>query len=265
MNLVEWLKRVMVSAGAEWVMWLMLGLSVVSVAIILERAWFFSSLRDDLARLAKDLQSALGEGLEAAQKRMAQSPSAEAAVVSAGLAVAHQGAESAEEAMAGAVALQRMKLERRLAYLATLGNNAPFIGLFGTVIGVVMSFEALGEQAKEASQAAAQLAPAAVMSSIGEALVATAVGIGVAIPAVAANHLFQRMTRATLANTEALSRVLLAHLKAEPGTTAARSSSTATARKNEPAKNAKRDGTGKPESTKTEASKAESASEEEEG
>jgi biopolymer transport protein ExbB len=57
------------------------------------------------------------------------------------------------------------------------------------------------------------------MSSIGEALVATAVGIGVAIPAVAANNFFQRTTRGILANTEALSRVLLAHLKAEPGTT----------------------------------------------
>jgi biopolymer transport protein ExbB len=195
------------------------GIALPELAAVLERECFFSSLRDDLAQLAKDLQAALDEGFDAAQKRLAKSPSAEAAVVAAGLAVAHQGAESAEEAMAGALALQRMKLERRLAYLATLGNNAPFIGLFGTVIGVVMSFEALGQQAKEASAAAAQLAPASVMSSIGEALVATAVGIGVAIPAVAANNFFQRTTRGILANTEALSRVLLAHLKAEPGTT----------------------------------------------
>ena len=51
------------------------------------------------------------------------------------------------------------------------------------------------------------------MASISEALVATAVGIGVAIPAVAANNLFQRVTKATLANTEALTRIVLAHLK----------------------------------------------------
>jgi biopolymer transport protein ExbB len=114
MNLVEWLKRVMVSAGAEWVMWLLISLSVVSVAIILERAWFFSSLRDDLASLAKDLQTALEHSIEAAQKRMSQSPSAEAAVVSAGLAIAHRGPLAAQEAMAGAAALQRMKLEKRL-------------------------------------------------------------------------------------------------------------------------------------------------------
>ena len=51
MNLVEWLQRVMVKAGSAWVLWIMILLSVVSVAIILERAWFFASLRDDLVRL----------------------------------------------------------------------------------------------------------------------------------------------------------------------------------------------------------------------
>ncbi|WP_437738541.1 MotA/TolQ/ExbB proton channel family protein [Sorangium sp. So ce1335] len=218
MNLVEWLQRIMVGFGAEWVMWLMIGLSVISVAIILERAWFFWSLRDDLVVLARDLRTSLEDSVEAARRRMDASPSAEAAVVSAGLAVAHQGPDAAEEAMAGAAALQRMKLERRLAYLGTLGNNAPFIGLFGTVIGVVGAFDALGQAAKTpVAQAASQaMAPQAVMSSIAEALVATAVGLAVAIPAVAANNFFQRMIKSTLANTEALTRVLLAHLKSDP-------------------------------------------------
>ena len=216
MNLVEWLKRVMVSTGAEWVMWLLIGLSIASVAIILERAWFFNSVKDDLAKLSRDLQNTLGESLEAAKKRMSQSPSAEAAVVSAGLSVAHFGVEASESAMEGAIAIQKMKLERRLAFLSTLGNNAPFIGLLGTVIGVVMAFDALGRQTAEVGAAAQQMAPQAVMASIGEALVATAVGIAVAIPAVAANNLFQRMTRATLANTEALSGLLLVHLRGNP-------------------------------------------------
>jgi biopolymer transport protein ExbB len=216
MNISDWLQRIMVGFGANWVMWLMIGLSVVSVAIMLERAWYFWSLRDDLVVLAKELRAALDDSIEAAQKRMAASPSVEAAVVSAGLAMADRGPAAAEEAMAGAVALQRMKLERRLAYLGTLGNNAPFIGLFGTVIGVVGAFGALGEANKTAAQASSALAPAAVMSNIGEALVATAVGLFVAIPAVASNNVFQRLIKATLANTEALSRILLAHLKSEP-------------------------------------------------
>lgn len=190
MDIVAWLEQIMIGFGAGWVMWLMIGLSIISVAIILERAWFFHSLRDDLPQLARDLRNTLNDSVASARKRMERSPSAEAAVVLAGLAEHDRGADAAEEAMAGAAALQRLKLERRLAYLATLGNNAPFMGLFGTVIGVVGAFKALGEQAEvpaaEAAQAA--LAPAQVMSSISEALVATAVGIAIAIPAVAANN-----------------------------------------------------------------------------
>ena len=145
------------------------------------------------------------------------SPSAEAAVVVAGLVEAERGAEAAEEAMAGAAALQRMKLEKRLAFLGTLGNNAPFIGLLGTVIGIVQAFDELGKAAKiaEPRKPRPTIAPQAVMTSIAEALVATAIGLFVAIPAVAAYNTFQRLTKSTLANTEVLSRILLAHLKAE--------------------------------------------------
>jgi biopolymer transport protein ExbB len=218
MDLVIWLEQIMVGFGAGWVMWLMIGLSVISVAVILERAWFFYSLRDDLTVLARDLRKTLDESLDAARKRMSASPSAEAAVVLAGLATYDKGPSATEEAMEGAKALQRMKLEKRLAYLATLGNNAPFIGLFGTVIGVIGAFKALGDQANTplGEAATAALAPQTVMSSISEALVATAVGIAIAIPAVAANNFFQRATRRVLANTEALTRVLLAHMKAVP-------------------------------------------------
>jgi len=213
MNTVEWISAVMVRFGAEWVMWLMFALSAISVAVMVERAWFFRSMRDDLHRLARDLKSSLSESVEAAQQCMARSPSAEAAVVAAGLTMANEGPEAAEEAMASAAALQRTMLEKRLAYLATLGSNAPFVGLFGTVIGIVAAFDALGKAPAEAAAATATLAPQAVMSSIGEALVATAVGIAVAIPAVAANNYFQRLTSDILANTEALSHVLLSHLK----------------------------------------------------
>lgn len=215
MKLVEWIYRVLVSTGSAWVMWVMIALSILSVAIILERAWFFMSLRDDIGTLARDLTRALDTSIEAAQKRMSASPSAEAAVVMAGLEMAHRGPEAAEDAMSGAAAIQRMKLEKRLAFLGTLGNNAPFIGLFGTVIGVMIAFGKLGAE-QGSAQSAAQVASKDVMLGISEALVATAVGIFVAIPAVAANNTFQRLTKATLANTEALSKTLLAFLKSDP-------------------------------------------------
>jgi biopolymer transport protein ExbB/TolQ len=215
MELVSWLQRLMTNFGAEWVMWLLLGLSVISVAIMLERIWFYMSLRDDLPSLARELRTLLmDKGIDDARARMERSPSAEAAVAVAGLLEAHRGAMSAEKAMDGATALQRIKLEKRLAFLGTLGNNAPFIGLFGTVIGVVQAFEALGKQTAVVD--ATQVAPQEVMAGIAEALVATAVGLLVAIPAVFMFNLFQRWQKGILANTEALRGVLLAHLVAVP-------------------------------------------------
>lgn len=213
--MIERVKSAMVGLGASWVLWLMLLLSVVSLAIMLERAWLYWSLRDDVAGLMRDLGRLLrGGDLEGARKRLEASPSAEAAVVIAGIVEAGMGAEAAEEAMQGASSLQKLKLEKRLSFLGTLGNNAPFIGLLGTVIGIVGAFDELGKAKNATMTGAAQVAPEAVMSNIAEALVATAVGLLVAIPAVAAFNTFQRIVRTTLANTEALSHVLLAHLKA---------------------------------------------------
>lgn len=204
----------MTNFGAAWVMWLLLGLSVVSVAVMLERAWFYISLRDNLSDLATRFRDALrSSDFEKARSTLEASPSAEAAVVMAGLAEADRGAQAADEAMQGAKALQKMRLERRLAFLGTLGNNAPFIGLLGTVIGVVEAFEALGNEAAGAQNAGG--APQQVMAAIAEALVATAVGLGVAIPAVVAFNYFMRHSRSILANTEALTCVLMAHLVGE--------------------------------------------------
>jgi biopolymer transport protein ExbB len=217
MNLVEWLQHLMTNFGATWVMWLMIGLSVASVTIMLERGWFYYSIRDDIPTLAQTLRDRLrDDDVGAALGLLEKSPSAEAAVVVAGLREADRGPTAADKAMRGAAALQKMKLERRLAFLGTLGNNAPFIGLFGTVIGVVQAFEQLGKQGMGAAQSASAGAPQEVMAAIAEALVATAVGLAVAIPAVAAYNFYQRHTRAVLGNTDALSNVLLAYLSAEP-------------------------------------------------
>src|SRR6187431_638077 len=222
MNLVEWLQGLMTSFGASWVMWLMIFLSVISVAIMLERGWFYFSLRDDIPKLASDLRRLLREGdAEAALRQLEASPSAEAAVVVAGLRESDRGMKAADEAMQGAAALQRMKLERRLAYLGTLGNNAPFVGLFGTVIGIILAFEELSRATAAGNGAASQVASGAVMAAIAEALVATAVGIFVALPAVAAYNYLQRRSTLLLDDAEALANLVLAYL--EPQSGAARS------------------------------------------
>ena len=62
MNLVEWLQGLMTSFGAAWVMWLLIFLSVISVAIMLERGWFYFSLRDDIAKLGNAITKAAAKG-----------------------------------------------------------------------------------------------------------------------------------------------------------------------------------------------------------
>lgn len=216
MNIVEKSKTLMISMGASPVMYLLIALSVVSLAIVIERAWFFFRTDDDLASLARQLRTLLAAGdVEGAKRRMGQSRSPAAAIVLAGLEESVHGAESAEEAMHGALATQRARLERRLAFLGTLGNNAPFLGLFGTVVGIVMAFDKLGEAGRTVG-AASSGASTEVMASISESLVATAVGLLVALPAVAAFNYFQRRIKSTLASSDTLSRVLLASLKATP-------------------------------------------------
>jgi biopolymer transport protein ExbB len=249
--MIERVKSAMVGLGAGWVLVLMLVLSVVSLAIMLERAWVYWSLRDDASALMRDLGRLLRSGdLEGARRRLETSPSAEAAVVIAGIVEAKMGYEAAEEAMAGASALQRLKLERRLTFLGTLGNNAPFIGLLGTVIGIIGAFDELGKAKNATLTGATQVAPEAVMSNIAEALVATAVGLLVAIPAVFAFNTFTRVVKTTLSNTDALGHVLLAHLKAtgESGTAVEEALETAAARADRPSRGGSR--TSKPSKSK---------------
>src|SRR5688572_8536267 len=105
--------------GARWVLWLLFGLSVVAIAIIIERAVLFFSSRDDVTRLRRELRRLLEAGdEEKARLRLEASPSFEARVAVAGLESADPHA--ADERMLGERELARVHLERRLAILGTL-------------------------------------------------------------------------------------------------------------------------------------------------
>jgi biopolymer transport protein ExbB len=211
--MIERMKDLLVHAGASWVLWLLLALSVLSVGVMLDRARVFWAQRDDVASLVRDLHRLLAQrNLRGAEARLTRSPNAESAIVLAGLAQWVHGTAAAEEAMAAASGLQRTRLERRLLFLGTVGNNAPFVGLLGTVIGVLGAFEELG---KGTITGAAGIAPERVMGTIAEALVATAVGLVVAIPAVAVFNYFQGLLNAALANADTLGHVLLTHMQGE--------------------------------------------------
>ncbi len=224
MNPIEAIKYVLIRSGATWVLWLLGALSVISIAITVERWFFYRSRSADLAGLARRLDERLrASRFEEAIDELTRSRSVAAAIAAADLRLADRGPAAADKAMQSATALERNRLERYLAYLGTLGNNAPFVGLFGTVVGVVGAFEELGHAAPGhggGAAAASQAASQAVMSSIAEALVTTAIGIVVALPAVAAYNYYQRRIASMLSGSEALSNLVLAYLS---DATAARS------------------------------------------
>lgn len=191
--------------GAEWVMWLLVGLSIIGFAVAMEKAYALLRSRDQVAALSADVVRLLGRGdLEAAKTRLAQSPSFEARIVGAGLEQTAGGVRAVEDTMAGATQLAKLQMEKRLAFLGTLGANAPFIGLLGTVIGIIRSFQLLEKTSGSMSSG--------LMAEVGSALVATAIGILVALPAVAFFNAFQRVIKGRIARADALGRDVLSHL-----------------------------------------------------
>lgn len=190
--------------GATWVLWLLVALSVVSVAVMIERIRFYVSTRINLGAVADSLAKALRKGgVDEARKVMsAEKCVVEAAVVQAGLDHVEEGPHAVEHAMEAARAIQKPVLEKNLAFLGTIGNNAPFIGLLGTVIGIVKAFHALSRDTQGGASA--------VMYEISEALVATAIGLFVALPAVAAFNYFRTRVKLVNGNIDGLQQVVLA-------------------------------------------------------
>ncbi|HEU4410880.1 MAG TPA: MotA/TolQ/ExbB proton channel family protein [Polyangiaceae bacterium] len=215
MNIVESTKNLMIGTGAQAVLWLLFGLSAASLGLIFERAVAFRLRRGSVPELRLALLEGLRSGgLGEARARLDRSRHPAARVALRGLDSGDGEAplpKQAEEAMGAELVAQRDALDSGLGALATLGSNAPFVGLFGTVVGIVGAFDVLGRgpAAGQAGGASAGL----VMASVGEALVATAVGIGVAIPAVVAYNYFSRQSKAALAGAEILARELLSYLE----------------------------------------------------
>lgn len=206
---------------ARLVLYVLIGLSVLSFGLIIERWWYFRRRRDDLPRLAGKLKLALSRAdFAAATEHLSTSRSVEARIVAEALESYGDGADAVEQILAKSVRLKRNEFEAGLLFLGTLGNNAPFIGLFGTVLGIVTAFRELGSNQSGAGMGN-------VMGGIAEALLATAVGILVALPAVIFYNIFQKKGADIEENAAALGNVLVASLRAvkDPHRSAVRSGS----------------------------------------
>lgn len=189
--------------GAEWVMWLLIALSVVSIAIMVDRwLWFRGKEGDTTGARAELAKAADADARAALARRWRDSPSLALRVAAIGLDALPGGAQSAAEAMHGERARWRREADKNLIVLGTLGNNVPFVGLFGTVLGVIKAFDDL-KQASTGSEAA-------VMAGIAEALTATAIGLMVAIPAVVAYNYFSRRLKVLMGGADEMAHAVLA-------------------------------------------------------
>src|SRR5262245_8972207 len=117
--------------GAEWVLWLLVALSVISVYIMLDRFLFFRQIAGQDAALRRTLLAAIADGDSARARKLASaSPGTGARIVVEMLDNESRGPAAVEAALNGARSEEKLRLERNLSFLGTLGANAPFIGLF---------------------------------------------------------------------------------------------------------------------------------------
>lgn len=206
----------MSAIGSEWVLILLILISVASVALILER-WFFyrdaskandafrTAVRDQVSKRNWDL--ALQTASSRVNSASRTGASFDAAVAAALLSEREKDRTAREKLAADALTTTRVKWEKNLALLATIGSNAPFVGLFGTVLGIIQAFHHLSMS--EGGGAGVS----GVTAGLAEALIATAVGILVAIPATVAFNLFTRRVRRALMEAEAFQNFILSQLQ----------------------------------------------------
>ncbi|WP_374077399.1 MotA/TolQ/ExbB proton channel family protein [Bdellovibrio bacteriovorus] len=189
------------------VLWILLVLSVLSIGMILERYFALkkvsaesqrvrariklalqSNSLEDIEDLAKDPNSIEGRAASYALKHMKES-----------------GSKGLSEIFNTFALTERPELEKFLGFLATVGSNAPYVGLFGTVLGIMKAFNDLAT-APEAGQQT-------VMAGISMALVATAAGLFVAIPAVAFYNYYSKQVKSIFQNLESVKELCLAYAK----------------------------------------------------
>ncbi len=179
--------------ATKLVLVLLLFLSIWSGSIVIDRRKKLGRyvVEEDSTRVREMIRSGDSAGLKAwALKSQSLQAGSMREVLTA-----PQNPEAIAYAQRSYLTDERADLSKGLSVLATLGSNAPFIGLFGTVLGIIQSFAALATSSAAMNQ---------VISSLAEALIATAFGLFVAIPAVVAYNYFSTQIKSGIADSESL-------------------------------------------------------------
>lgn len=173
----------MVGLGVLAARYVLIIFSILSAGVMVERALTLKRVRAAEARDYRALRDAVrARQLETVRACAAGGASPVAAATQAGLNAADLGEAEMNDAIDQEVSMQSAELGRNLPMLGTVASVAPYVGLFGTVLGILDAFAKIAESGQTGAKV--------VAAPISEALIATALGLGVAIPAVVAYNYF---------------------------------------------------------------------------
>lgn len=189
--------------GGDPLLYVLIALSIVSIAVALERSIAYLRNRLDLGAFNAKIVEHLNAGEVDKAVAFAKAHKApEARVALEGLTNFNKDKTTIDELMESMTIRQQQLLDKRLSILGTIGSNAPFIGLLGTVLGIIKAFHDLALNTGGG--------PGVVMAGIAEALVATAVGLLVAIPAVVCFNYFKNRQKNVMGNIARVRKTILA-------------------------------------------------------
>ncbi|MFN7262731.1 MAG: MotA/TolQ/ExbB proton channel family protein [Pseudobdellovibrionaceae bacterium] len=189
------------------VLWILVVLSIVSIGMILERWVSLRKVSQNSLAIRQRIKLALQSHSVSDVEELSKDPATiEGRALNFALKhIKESGSKGLEEVFNTYALTERPELEKYLSFLATVGSNAPYIGLLGTVLGIMKAFNDLAMSPEAGQQT--------VMAGISLALVATAAGLFVAIPAVIAYNYFQRQVKGIMQSLDSVKELCLAFAK----------------------------------------------------
>lgn len=198
-------------ASANFILYFMGFLSVVSLYIIIERFMIIRKISKNSKEIGMKFQEVIATQDTSKMKDLSSlNASLEGKALGYGMNYLKANSENGlDELFSSFKTMEKPKLEGNLYILGTIASNAPYIGLLGTVMGIMKAFNDLGNSPGQGNEV--------VMTGIGHALVSTAIGLALAIPAVIAFNFFSKKVALILNNIDATKDLCLLFSKSKKG------------------------------------------------
>ena len=188
--------------GGGWMMWPLLACAVIGGLVIVWKLYDLTSKGARTKRVLREVDALVAEGRYAEAIGTAEASGTPAGrILAQGLRRADEGTERVVKAIENAGMIEMAKLERGLVVLATVSTVAPLLGFLGTVVGMILAFQAI--------ELAGEVEATMVAAGIKVALITTAAGLVIAIPVnIAHNYFVSRIDRLVLDMEESAQRTI---------------------------------------------------------